>query len=454
MADGSEVTGPPVKLDCKPSNETIVELSGQGGTESTGNNAAATSAERDDELKISDELMVKGDEAAAGKDYSEATDCYSRALEIRATLFGELDPRCVNAYYKYGCALLRKAQEEADPLVSVPKRKGDSLLNSCKDEPAKRVVSAESSAASVESSNGEGEASVHNEKEINNDSKLKDIEENEEEDESEDEDTSEGDEDESDLDLAWKMLDIARAIVEKCSEDTMEKVDILTALAEVALEREDMETSCSDYLKALSILERLVEPDSRRVCELNFMICLCLETGSKPEEAISYCEKAISVCKSRLERLAEEVKTSLVPTESSSDLSVTKSSTIPHSTDNTDKEIETLTDLCSELEKKREELKHAVANPTPVLQDILAMYSAKTKGSDKISTSVAMDPSQVATVNSGGGLDSPTVSTAHTNGSSRVTDLGVVGRGVKRVHLDSIASETKPEKKPSLDPPN
>lgn len=47
----------------------------------------------------------------------------------------------------------------------------------------------------------------------------------------------EGDEDESDLDLAWKMLDVARAIVEKHSGDTMEKVDILSALAEVALER-------------------------------------------------------------------------------------------------------------------------------------------------------------------------------------------------------------------------
>lgn len=44
-------------------------------------------------------------------------------------------------------------------------------------------------------------------------------------------------EDESDLDLAWKMLDVARAIVEKQSGDTMEKVDILSALAEVALER-------------------------------------------------------------------------------------------------------------------------------------------------------------------------------------------------------------------------
>lgn len=31
---------------------------------------------------------------------------------------------------------------------------------------------------------------------------------------------------------------------------------------------EDIETSLSDYLRALDILERLVEPDSRRIAEL------------------------------------------------------------------------------------------------------------------------------------------------------------------------------------------
>lgn len=49
--------------------------------------------------------------------------------------------------------------------------------------------------------------------------------------------SAEGDEDESDLDLAWKMLDVARAIVEKQSVNTMEQVDILSTLADVALER-------------------------------------------------------------------------------------------------------------------------------------------------------------------------------------------------------------------------
>lgn len=52
------------------------------------------------------------------------------------------------------------------------------------------------------------------------------------------EELAEGDEDETDLDLAWKMLDVARAIIEKQnSGDTMEKVEVLSALAEVALER-------------------------------------------------------------------------------------------------------------------------------------------------------------------------------------------------------------------------
>ena len=48
---------------------------------------------------------------------------------------------------------------------------------------------------------------------------------------------ADADEDESDLDTAWKMLDIARAITDKHSTDTMEKVDILCALAEISLER-------------------------------------------------------------------------------------------------------------------------------------------------------------------------------------------------------------------------
>ncbi|KAK2418061.1 NASP-related protein sim3 [Trifolium repens] len=116
----------------------------------------------------------------------------------------------------------------------------------------------------------------------------------------------EGDEAESDLDLAWKMLDIARAI----------KKTILKHL--------------SHYQKALSVLEQLVEPDDRNIADINFRICLCLEA--------------------RLHRLTNEVK-SFSDASSTSKLEWNEA------------EIETLTGLASELEKKLDDLQQlATAN--------------------------------------------------------------------------------------------
>lgn len=75
--------------------------------------------------------------------------------KIRVARFGELSPECVNAYYKYGCALLYKAQEETDPLGAVPKKEGESQQESAKDGSAKNVVDGESSGASASSKGGD-----------------------------------------------------------------------------------------------------------------------------------------------------------------------------------------------------------------------------------------------------------------------------------------------------------
>lgn len=81
---------------------------------------------------------------------------------------------------------------------------------------------------------------------------------NEEDEEGNDgENVAEADEDESDLDLAWKMLDVARAIAEKHWGDSMEKVDILSALAEVALERGlFLYITCRTRLVCKSLLQK------------------------------------------------------------------------------------------------------------------------------------------------------------------------------------------------------
>lgn len=57
--------------------------------------------------------------------------------------------------------------------------------------------------------------------------------------------------------------------------------------------------------------------------------------------------------------------------------------------------------------------------------------------------------SRMGTMANSSGFESPTVSTAHTNGDSAVTHLGVVGRGVKRVSMSSVEP---PAKKLASDP--
>ena len=77
-----------------------------------------------------------------------------KIFHCRAARYGELAPECVKLYYKYGCALLYKAQEEADPLGAVPKKEGEPHQQSYKDESVKNAENGESSKASV-SSNAE-----------------------------------------------------------------------------------------------------------------------------------------------------------------------------------------------------------------------------------------------------------------------------------------------------------
>jgi len=96
-----------------------------------------------------------------------------------------------------------------------------------------------------------------------------------------------------------------------------------------------------------------------------------------------------------------------------------------------------------------EDLQQLVSNPKSILAEILGIAAAKV-GNVKESSSATVSSSRLATANSSGGFDSPTISTAHTNGSGGVTHLGVVGRGVKRASNATPAEGSTP-KKPALE---
>ncbi|KAJ6740205.1 NUCLEAR AUTOANTIGENIC SPERM PROTEIN [Salix purpurea] len=140
--------------------QTSVEATAtsQGGAaDSTCNeNDNGETSDPEKSLDLAVELSEKGSAALKENDFSEAVDCFSRALEIRVLHHGELAPECANAYYQYGRALLYKAQEEADPLGMVPKKDSESKQNDDKDVACKNVLNGESSTTSASSNVGEG----------------------------------------------------------------------------------------------------------------------------------------------------------------------------------------------------------------------------------------------------------------------------------------------------------
>ncbi|NP_001266549.2 TPR domain containing protein [Zea mays] len=408
----------------------------------------AAPGEAEDEpqtLERAQELFDRGSKAIEDEDFVDAVDCLSRALEIRASHYGELAPECASTYFKYGCALLYKAQEESDVLGNVPKSlpNEDSVKSTAtKDDSGTSKVSgtdAEDAASSEKVDAEEGHNSNGKNQENGNGEVEKD-------DDDVDDDEKMGDEEDNDLDLSWKMLDIARAIVEKSQDNTMEKVKIYSALAEVATEREDMDNSLSDYMKALSMLEHLVEPDHRRVVELNFRICLVYELVSKIGEAISYCAKAISLCKSRIQSLKSSKDALLAGIDGDASAAEAEGGSEKSAIE---KELEQLTSILPDLEKKLEDLSEA--NPSADMDEMVKAIVSRV--TDVMPKAASFTSSQMAT--SSNGFDSSVMSTAATTGSSgsTVTDLGVVGRGVKRASIKPISAEPA-AKKPALDSPS
>ncbi|KAL5198129.1 hypothetical protein ABZP36_001641 [Zizania latifolia] len=418
---------PPPPPPPNPSGEVGEETEAEGEEEKT--------------LERAEELFEKGSKAIEDGDFVDAVDCLSRALEIRVAHHGELAPECASTYYKYGCALLYKAQDETDPLGNVPK-------SSSNEESVKSTTNKDDSGSSkasgsiIEDASSMGKADAEEGQNSNGKGQ-----EEENCDSDKDDDEMAGDEDDSDLDQAWKMLDIARAIVEKSPDDTIEKVKIFSALAEVSMEREDIDNSLGDYFKALAILEHLVEPDHRRIIDLNFRICLVYELVSKIADAIPYCAKAVSLCKSRIQSLKNSKDALLAgkddntsATEGGSDQSALED------------EIEQLSGILSELEKKLEDLEQAMSTPSSAIDEIMKRIAAKASGEQNVVATMPMaaslSSSQMAGIGSSNGFDSSTLSTAATTGStgSTVTDLGVVGRGIKRANIKPISAEPSPKR--------
>ncbi|CAN6459922.1 unnamed protein product [Victoria cruziana] len=407
-----ETVGPaPAVEDGSGSEDDAPEDDAEGGevVAADGDSPAKT-------LEYADKLMEEGLDAMKSKDYALAIDRFSRSLEIRVEHFGELSPECAQTYYKYGRALLYKAQDENELLAL-----GDAVT---KKAPVGRRKLGDGEGSSHETEKTDVKTNNKLEKHVEGQDSIEKENENAGDDV---EDVEIGEEEESDLDLAFSMLDIARVIVEKnVPGDTMEKVDIISALGDVSLEREDIRTCLEDYRRALSMLERLVEPDNRLLAEIHFKLCMALQMDNKIKDAIVHCEAAVSVCEAKCQRLKVEVADSC-------GASLEK-----------DEEVKTLEQLLVDLNAKLEDLRDLPAMPS--LAEIMADF----KTDAQVKTTDASSAIVTEASTGSGGTDVPVASA--TAEKSQVVHLGVVGRGVKRAMPIPVRPES-PSKKLAVSTP-
>uniref|UniRef100_A0ACD5US50 Uncharacterized protein n=1 Tax=Avena sativa TaxID=4498 RepID=A0ACD5US50_AVESA len=136
------------------------------------------------------EQFQEGSKAIKERRFGHARNCFRYVLTEEVFYYGRLSPMCVMTYYKYGRALLYEAQAKIAQYQDLVE------------------------GSAIRDDTGSSKASCSNVRE---------------------------DDTEKDLDLAWKMLHIARAIHEKCPFIPTAGVEIFRALAEVSLEREDIE---------------------------------------------------------------------------------------------------------------------------------------------------------------------------------------------------------------------
>lgn len=296
-------------------------------------------------------------------DIPSAVTSLGEACELLSAQFGETGVECAEAYFYYGKALLELARLESgvfgNALDGVPE--GEDAENSQVEDPEKLTEEEKTDVeekvdealeenfencekkAVTNGVHANGEAADKSEgaedAEMAEDDENKEEEESQEDEETEaepekgdtdsvgsteeaknekeDEDKSaqdaEDEEDPSNLQLAWEMLELAKALYTKQTETTgtpeaktdLEKklCETYLVLGEVSLENENYGQAEDDLTNCLKMQQSSLSADSRNIAETHYQLGIAQGFHMKYEEAIESLNSAISVLETRITNL-------------------------------------------------------------------------------------------------------------------------------------------------------
>ena len=228
------------------------------------------------------EAFDKGCAAIKSGDMDEAINLLARALQLRSEVYGEEAIESASAYYKYGCALFYKAQDEntvfgkqaqaaADNKDGVKAAAEDDEGEDC-DDGEDEEEEGEGSGSEAGGAKGKGEA-------------------------------DEEEEEEDDMELAWNLIENARLIYEEDGDHPIELANVYETLGDINTELSNFADALKDLSKCLAILETELDEDDRRIAGVLCSMSVAHQLLDEPEKALKGCTRAIGICEARIARL-------------------------------------------------------------------------------------------------------------------------------------------------------
>ena len=253
--------------------------------------------------------LVEG--GLAGGDAARAVELLTGALEALGPALGETHPALAEPYFLYGRALFAQARAEADVF-------GDPVRRAAEERAVAQAAAEALTGEGGGSGAGAGAAGASGSGQGKGGAEEEEAEDEGEDVESDDEAGGEAsggggeeEEEEGDMELAWRMIELARVIWEGEGEGRGRQVaECRVALGELSYEREDFDTAVADFAAALTVARETVAEGPARerlVSSVHLNICSALHAKSlavaTAQEKAALCHKALQACGAAIEAL-------------------------------------------------------------------------------------------------------------------------------------------------------
>ncbi|XP_026815358.1 protein HGV2-like [Rhopalosiphum maidis] len=277
--------------------------------------------------KRAEQLLTDGKRHLIIKDFQVAVDVLSEACSLFGTIYSELDEKCAEAYFNYGCALLELSKNQISPVGLEEKDEEENDDETSTEEMDSNNVTNEDNKVSItdvinevekeETDNVDDNKSTEKKENLPEET-LVDVKENEvgeeqsiekenlsvDEGEKPDEEDV-GEDDVNDLQIAWEMLDLAKVIYKNkdTEESKLKLAEVLMKCGEVSIEDEKFDTAIQDMTESLEIRRLLLPEDSRIIAETLFQLGIAQELGGSGEQAIELLSEAVTVLNHKIKTL-------------------------------------------------------------------------------------------------------------------------------------------------------